>query len=77
MVLNCKETLLHLQRAITAGGQTLFFPTVCGRKEVLRMRKKAFELFICAVIVLYIFLVKRIDRLAGTQTVNDLKTIDY
>ena len=38
-------------------GQTLFFPTVCGRKEVLRMRKKAFELFICAVIVLYIFLV--------------------
>ncbi len=41
------------------------------------MRKKAFELFICAVIVLYIFLVKRIDRLAGTQTVNDLKTIDY
>lgn len=40
------------------------------------MRKKAFELFICAVIVLYIFLVKAgIDRLAGTQTVNDLKTI--
>lgn len=39
-------------------GQTFFFPTVCGRKEVLRMRKKAFELFIYAVIVLYIFLVK-------------------
>ena len=38
-------------------GQTLFFPTVCGRKEVLRMRKKAFELFICAVIVLYMFLI--------------------
>ena len=39
-------------------GQIFFFPAVCGRKEVALMRKKAFELFICAVIVLYIFLVK-------------------
>ena len=51
------ETLLHTQIAITAGGLIFFFPTVCGLKEVLLMRKKAFELFICAVIVLYMFLI--------------------
>ena len=45
--------------AVTYGGQTFFsFPAVCGRKEVARMQKKAFRLFICAVIVLYIFCIK-------------------
>ena len=33
-------------------------PAVCGRKEVARMQKKAFQLFMCAVIVLYIFCIK-------------------
>ena len=45
------------------------------------MRKKAFELFICAVIVLYIFLVyarMRDDRSADSRTViltNDLAKV--
>ena len=45
--------------AVTFGGQTLFsFPAVCGRKEVAHVRKKAFRLFMCAVILLYIFCIK-------------------
>lgn len=44
---------------VTFGGQTLFpFPTGCGRKEVAHVRKKAFRLLICAVILLYIFCIK-------------------
>ena len=44
---------------VTFGGQTLFsFPAGCGRKEVAQMKKKAFELFICAVIVLYSCFIK-------------------
>ena len=43
----------------TYGGQTLFsFPAVCGRKEVARMQKKAFRLFVCAAVLLYIFCIK-------------------
>ena len=32
-------------------------PSVRGGEEVAQMKKKAFELFICAVIVLYMFLI--------------------
>lgn len=42
--------------AVTFGGQTIFsFPAVCDRKEVAHVQKKAFRLFMCAVILLYIF----------------------
>jgi len=45
--------------AVTFGGQTLFsFPAGCGRKEVARVQKKAFQLFMYAVILLYIFCIK-------------------
>ena len=45
--------------AVTFGGQTIFsFPAVCGRKEVAHVQKKAFRLFMCAVILLYIFCIK-------------------
>lgn len=44
---------------VTFGGQTLFpFPTGCGRKEVAHVRKKAFQFFMYAVILLYIFCIK-------------------
>ena len=51
--------MLSSKRTSSHSGQTLCsFPAVCGRKEVARMRKKAFQLFVCAVILLYIFCIK-------------------
>ena len=48
-----------LTDAVTFSGQTLFsFPAVRGRKEVAHVQKKAFRLFLCAVILLYIFCIK-------------------
>ena len=50
---------VSLQQAAEMLGQTLFsFPTVRGRKEVAHVRKKAFRLLVCAVILLYIFCIK-------------------
>jgi len=44
---------------VTFGGQTFFsFPAGCGRKEVAHVREKAFQLVVCAVVLLYIFCIK-------------------
>lgn len=39
-------------------GQIFFLSSVWGGKEVARMQKKAVQLLICAVILLYIFCIK-------------------
>jgi len=54
-----KSEAHHCFSGVTFGGQTLFsFPAVRGRKEVAHVRKKAFQFFMYAVILLYIFCIK-------------------
>ena len=54
-----QQEKLRQADAVTFGGQTLFsFPAVCGRKEVTRVQKKAFQLFVCTAVLLYIFCIK-------------------
>lgn len=47
-----------ISECCSISGQIFFLSSVRGGKEVVRMQKKAVQLLVCAVILLYIFCIK-------------------